>query len=55
MWFQVLGPVRARRAGNELPLGTPQQRTTLAAIIAAEGEPVSVSALLEVLWSGWPP
>jgi len=54
MWLQVLGPVRGRRGGVDLVLGPPQQRTQLAVLIAAAGEPVSVAKLSDVLWSGAP-
>ncbi len=55
MWFQVLGPVRGRRDGTELELGPPQQRTLLAVLLAAAGEPVGVPTILDVLWGDAPP
>ncbi|MFI5844995.1 AfsR/SARP family transcriptional regulator [Catenuloplanes sp. NPDC051500] len=55
MWLQVLGPVRGRRDGVELELGPPQQRTLLAVLLAAAGEPVGVPTILDVLWGDAPP
>jgi len=55
MWLQVLGPVRGRRGDVDLILGPPQQRTLLAVLIAAGGEPVGIPTLSDVLWSGPPP
>ncbi|GAB7051312.1 AfsR/SARP family transcriptional regulator [Catenuloplanes indicus] len=55
MWFEVLGPVRGRRDGVELPLGSPQQRVLLAVLLAAAGEPVATGVLSDVLWAGEPP
>ncbi|MFI5844996.1 BTAD domain-containing putative transcriptional regulator [Catenuloplanes sp. NPDC051500] len=54
-WFEVLGPVRGLRDGTELELGSPQQRTLLAVLIAAAGEPVAAGLISDVLWSGDPP
>ncbi|MDR7276378.1 AfsR/SARP family transcriptional regulator [Catenuloplanes atrovinosus] len=55
MWLQVLGPVRGRRDDVELELGPPQQRTLLAVLLAAAGEPVGVPTILDVLWGDAPP
>ncbi|MCX5355684.1 BTAD domain-containing putative transcriptional regulator [Streptomyces mirabilis] len=53
--FRVLGPVRAWRAGAELPLGPRQQRLVLAALLARAGRPVSLTELVALLWEGDPP
>lgn len=53
--FSVLGPVRAWRAGSELPLGPKQQRLILAVLLARTGRPVSLSEFIDVLWDGSPP
>jgi len=55
LWFQVLGPLRGSRAGAELDLGAPQQRTVLAVLLAAAGEPVAFSTIVDVLWGDAPP
>ncbi|WP_331728103.1 BTAD domain-containing putative transcriptional regulator [Streptomyces sp. NBC_01176] len=53
--FRVLGPVRAWRAGAELPLGPRQQRLVLAALLARAGRPVSLTELVALLWEEDPP
>ncbi|MEU2228056.1 BTAD domain-containing putative transcriptional regulator [Streptomyces sp. NPDC018347] len=53
--FRVLGPVRAWRAGVELPLGPRQQRLVLAALLARAGRSVSLAELVALLWEGDPP
>jgi DNA-binding SARP family transcriptional activator/tetratricopeptide (TPR) repeat protein len=50
LWFAVLGPVRAWRGGRELPLGAPQQRAVLAALLIREGAQASLGELAQVLW-----
>ncbi|MFJ2767971.1 AfsR/SARP family transcriptional regulator [Streptomyces sp. NPDC087300] len=55
MSFQLLGPVRAWRAGRQLALGSPQQRATLAVLLLSHGRPVSVSELVDALWGEEPP
>jgi DNA-binding SARP family transcriptional activator len=53
--FSLLGPVRAWRAGEELPLGPRQQRLILAALLAAAGRPVALTDLVGLVWEGDPP
>lgn len=48
--FSALGPVRAWRDGFELPLGTSQQRTTLALLLEREGRVVTTGELVDALW-----
>jgi len=50
LWFTLLGPVGARRGPTELELGSPQQRTVLAALLLQAGVPVSIQQLMETLW-----
>lgn len=47
---ELLGPVAARTAGRELPLGSRMPRTLLAALAADAGRPVQVESLVERLW-----
>ncbi|KMS86555.1 MULTISPECIES: AfsR/SARP family transcriptional regulator [Streptomyces] len=53
--FTLLGPVRAWRAEEELPLGPRQQRLLLAALLAGAGRPVPLTELIGLLWDGDPP
>ena len=51
----LLGPVRAVRAGRELPLGGPRQRAVLALLVVEAGQVVPTGRLIEELWRGGPP
>ncbi len=51
----VLGPVAVRLDGAEVDLGTPKQRTLVAALALARGRPVSVDSLVGTLWGDEPP
>lgn len=53
--FAVLGPVRAFRDGTELPLGGPQQRAFVAALLAAEGRGLPMDRIVAALWGDEPP
>ena len=53
--FTVLGPVRAWRGEVEIDCGPPIQRKVLALLLVAGGQPVSMAALIELLWEGTPP
>jgi DNA-binding SARP family transcriptional activator len=48
--FEVLGPLRARRDGVELDLGSPQQKTVLAVLLLAHGRHVAIETLIDALW-----
>lgn len=52
---QILGPVRAWRGEQEIPLGPPQQRWVLVLLAAADGHPVPVSTIIDSLWTDSPP
>ncbi len=51
----VLGPIEARREGEELTLGGPQQRRLLGVLVAAAGQVVPVDRLVEAVWPDDPP
>jgi len=53
--FFVLGPVRVRRSGIEVKLGSPQQRAILAVLMAKLGNPVPTDKIAEVVWCADPP
>lgn len=55
VYFEVLGPVRGWRGKEELDLGSPQQRLTLAALLLAEGRSLTVEQLVDVVWADEPP
>jgi DNA-binding SARP family transcriptional activator len=48
--FEVLGPLRARRDGVELDLGSPQQKAVLAVLLLARGRHVATETLIGALW-----
>ncbi|MEU8762539.1 BTAD domain-containing putative transcriptional regulator [Streptomyces sp. NPDC048659] len=56
--FAILGPPRAWHDGHERPLGRPQQRALLCALLLTPGELVPVQRLITALWDedeeGWP-
>lgn len=43
------GPVRAWRGSAELPLGTPQQRATLALLLLQNGKPMTMDEITDAL------
>jgi len=51
----VLGSIEIEIDGVLLDLGGPSPRRLLAALIAADGSPVSDTVLAEVVWGGGPP
>ena len=56
MFYGVLGALVVRGLdGADLPLGGSLPRRLLAALLIAEGRPVSTDALTDVLWEGAPP
>ncbi|MFD5075646.1 BTAD domain-containing putative transcriptional regulator [Streptomyces sp. NPDC058371] len=48
--FGVLGPVRAWRGPESLPMGSPQQRALLAALLLREGRTATAAELIDALW-----
>lgn len=55
MRFELLGPLRAVRSGEEVPLGPPKQRAVLAVLLLQDGHPISYEGLVEAVWGGAPP
>ncbi|MEV4442273.1 BTAD domain-containing putative transcriptional regulator, partial [Streptomyces sp. NPDC049577] len=53
--FSVLGPVRAWRGDVPLPVGSPQQRALLAALLCRAGRVVTSAELVDGLWGEEPP
>ena len=53
--FRVLGPLELLVDGSALPLGSPQLRRLLAALLVQSGEVVPTDRLVEVVWGGEPP
>ncbi|MEU9315235.1 BTAD domain-containing putative transcriptional regulator [Streptomyces sp. NPDC048295] len=53
--FSVLGPVRARRDGEALPSGSPQQRALLAALLLRDGRTATAAELIDAIWGDEPP
>ncbi|KOG08218.1 MULTISPECIES: AfsR/SARP family transcriptional regulator [Streptomyces] len=53
--FAVLGPVRAWRGPDALPIGTPQQRALLAVLLLADGRTATAAELIDAVWGDDPP
>jgi DNA-binding SARP family transcriptional activator len=53
--FFVLGPLECRSAERSVNISGTLQRTLLATLLAAEGNPVSVDSLVTELWADSPP
>jgi len=50
LFLSLMGTVRAWAGDRELDLGSPQQRTVLAALLVRGEDSTSVGELAEVLW-----
>ncbi|MFE2551977.1 BTAD domain-containing putative transcriptional regulator [Streptomyces sp. NPDC059355] len=54
-FFSVLGAVRVRSAGVQLPLGSPQQRALLAMLLLRRNDVVDLDEIIDGLWGEEPP
>ncbi|WP_031516697.1 AfsR/SARP family transcriptional regulator [Streptomyces sp. NRRL F-5123] len=55
MDFRLLGPVAVHTGGQRLALGSPKERTVLAALALDVGRPVPIDTLIGRLWDGAAP
>ncbi|MBA2956601.1 AAA family ATPase [Nocardioides sp. CGMCC 1.13656] len=55
MEVSVLGPVAVALDGAPVDLGTPKQRSLVAALALSRGRAVSVDAIVDLLWGDAPP
>src|SRR5882757_3497326 len=53
--LQVLGPVRAWHAGQEIPLGPPQRKAVLGMLLVKAGRTLSTDQIIEQVWGERPP
>ena len=53
--FELLGAVRAQRAGRELDLGPAKQRAVLAVLLLSPGRPVATDRIVDAVWGTEPP
>ncbi|SDT03432.1 AfsR/SARP family transcriptional regulator [Actinoplanes derwentensis] len=53
--LQIMGPLRLWRGDIELDAGPHQQRCLLALLIAQEGRPIGMAALIDLMWGADPP
>ncbi|MFP4635755.1 MAG: BTAD domain-containing putative transcriptional regulator, partial [Nitriliruptoraceae bacterium] len=55
MEFRLLGPFAVVTGEREVALPSARQRTILAVLLAADGQPVSADRLIDALWGATPP
>jgi DNA-binding SARP family transcriptional activator len=53
--FEILGPLRARRAGEELELGPLKQRAVLAVLLLNANRPTPITRIVDAVWGDEPP
>jgi SARP family transcriptional regulator, regulator of embCAB operon len=53
--FEILGPLRAWRAGTELELGPGKQRAVLAVLLLNSNRPTPTSRIIDAVWGDEPP
>ncbi|WP_326550663.1 AfsR/SARP family transcriptional regulator [Micromonospora sp. NBC_01813] len=53
--FSLLGPIRAFHGSAEIPLGSPQQRSTLAILLLRRRELATIDELVGAVWGEEPP
>ena len=53
--FEILGEVRALRAGAPIDLGPAKQRAVLAVLLLQAGRPVPTHQIVDAVWGDDPP
>ena len=53
--FEILGPLRAWRGVDPVPIGPVQQQVVLAILLVHANRPMSRAALIEAIWGDTPP
>src|SRR4051812_11479162 len=53
--FELLGPLRARRGGHDVELGSAQRRAVLATLLLRPNRPVGRDRLIGDVWGEAPP
>jgi SARP family transcriptional regulator, regulator of embCAB operon len=53
--FEILGPLRARRGGEDLDLGPGKQRAVLAVLLVNANRPVATAQIVDAVWRDDPP
>ena len=53
--FSVLGPLRVRRDGHDVPIARPKSRALLALLLARANHSVATDQLIDELWAHDPP
>jgi DNA-binding SARP family transcriptional activator len=55
VFFEILGPLRARREENELDLGPGKQRAVLAVLLLNANRPTPTARIIDAVWGDCPP
>jgi predicted ATPase/DNA-binding SARP family transcriptional activator len=55
MEFRILGPLEVYEQETEIPLGKPQERAVLAALLLHANQPLSRERLVDMVWGESPP
>ncbi len=55
LYFRVLGPVRVERAGEPVPVGSPQRQAVLSLLLLSTDQVITLDRLTAALWGEDPP